>query len=56
MVGAFDLHARDASECQKSLSEKWPLDRDHRKLVHALSLQTHLLKEAVYEQIYVKMI
>ena len=24
-VGVFDLHARDASECQKSLSEKWPL-------------------------------
>ena len=22
VVGAFDLHAREASECQKSLSEK----------------------------------
>ena len=24
VVGVFDLHARDASECQKSLSEKQP--------------------------------
>ena len=31
-VGVFDLHAKDASECQKSLSEKWPSQKATRSL------------------------
>ena len=31
VVGVFDLHAREASKCQKSLSEKQPKSRKNVK-------------------------